>query len=261
MPFDPCSASPETPRHPPLPRYILVNGVTLAVVVERVKRIGMVQSIIGRNDPGRWSRPLTHRSRVELPFDPGQVRAGHLSCSTPPSISISLRVNYRRRSSTWWRRALSCTGARAGGAPRRPTRSSPLRLPTDVTDFFFANRKTHDIFFLAYCWKNSFSGISRRIFSGELWGERSTGCRFATRSPRDELREWCGRYDFDWIQQTIYQLRHWLFYATVDGELEGRGETVRKIRTALEASGIEFIEENGTGEGVRFRKPRHSRRK
>ena len=35
-----------------------------------------VQSIIGRNDPGRWSRPLTHRSRVELPFDPGQVRAG-----------------------------------------------------------------------------------------------------------------------------------------------------------------------------------------
>ena len=173
---------------------LLLPPSTLAVVVERVKRIGMVQSIIGRNDPGRWSRPLTHRSRVEPPFDPGQVRAGGSSCSTPPSISISLRVNCRRRSSTWWRRALSCTGplppsplsllpltppsspplpsARAGGAPRRPTRSSPLRLPTDVTDFFFANRKTHDIFFLAYCWKNSFSGISRRIFSGELWGER-----------------------------------------------------------------------------------------
>ena len=48
---------------------------------------------------------------------------------------------------------------------------------------------------------------------------------------------------------------------SIDGELGGRGETVRKIRTALEASGIEFIEENGTGEGVRFRKPRHSRRK
>jgi predicted transcriptional regulator len=46
-----------------------------------------------------------------------------------------------------------------------------------------------------------------------------------------------------------------------NGELGGRGETARKIRTALEASGIEFIEENGTGEGVRFRKPRHSKRK
>jgi DNA-binding transcriptional regulator YiaG len=45
---------------------------------------------------------------------------------------------------------------------------------------------------------------------------------------------------------------------SADGELGGRGETVRKIRAALEASGIEFIEENGTGEGVRFRKPRRS---
>lgn len=48
---------------------------------------------------------------------------------------------------------------------------------------------------------------------------------------------------------------------STDGELGGRGETVRKIRTALEKNGIEFIEENGTGEGVRFRKPRRSRRK
>jgi hypothetical protein len=32
------------------------------------------------------------------------------------------------------------------------------------------------------------------------------------------------------------------------------------IRHALEVAGIEFIEENGTGEGVRFRKPRRSRR-
>jgi DNA-binding XRE family transcriptional regulator len=44
-----------------------------------------------------------------------------------------------------------------------------------------------------------------------------------------------------------------------NGELGGRGKAARKIRTALEASGIEFIEENGTGEGVRFRKPRHSK--
>jgi transcriptional regulator with XRE-family HTH domain len=46
-----------------------------------------------------------------------------------------------------------------------------------------------------------------------------------------------------------------------DGEIGGRGETVRKIQSALENHGIEFIEENGTGEGVRFRKPRRSRRK
>jgi hypothetical protein len=36
---------------------------------------------------------------------------------------------------------------------------------------------------------------------------------------------------------------------------------VRKIQAALESAGIEFIEENETGEGVRFRRPRRSRRK
>ena len=34
-----------------------------------------VQSIITRHDPGRWSRPLTHRSKAELPFNPLQVSA------------------------------------------------------------------------------------------------------------------------------------------------------------------------------------------
>jgi predicted transcriptional regulator len=48
---------------------------------------------------------------------------------------------------------------------------------------------------------------------------------------------------------------------STDGELGGRGETVRKIQKAFEASGIEFIEENGTGEGVRFRRPGRLRRK
>ena len=48
---------------------------------------------------------------------------------------------------------------------------------------------------------------------------------------------------------------------STDGQLGGRGETVRKIQAALETNGIEFIDENGTGEGVRFRKPRRSRRK
>ena len=37
-----------------------------------------------------------------------------------------------------------------------------------------------------------------------------------------------------------------------DGELGGRSETVRKLRTALEAAGIEFIGGSG-GLGVRLR--------
>jgi transcriptional regulator with XRE-family HTH domain len=40
----------------------------------------------------------------------------------------------------------------------------------------------------------------------------------------------------------------------VDGELGGRGETTQKIREAIEAAGIDFIEENGGGLGVRVRK-------
>lgn len=34
-----------------------------------------VQSIIARTDPGRWSRPLAHRPRADLPFDPLRVPA------------------------------------------------------------------------------------------------------------------------------------------------------------------------------------------
>jgi predicted transcriptional regulator len=41
---------------------------------------------------------------------------------------------------------------------------------------------------------------------------------------------------------------------SADGQVGGRGETVRKIRSALEAGGIEFIDENGGGRGVRLRK-------
>jgi predicted transcriptional regulator len=41
---------------------------------------------------------------------------------------------------------------------------------------------------------------------------------------------------------------------SVDGQLGGREETVRKIRAALENSGIEFIDGNGGGPGVRLRK-------
>ena len=39
-----------------------------------------------------------------------------------------------------------------------------------------------------------------------------------------------------------------------DGILGGRNETAAKIRSALEAGGVEFIEENGGGQGVRLRK-------
>jgi predicted transcriptional regulator len=42
---------------------------------------------------------------------------------------------------------------------------------------------------------------------------------------------------------------------SVDGKLGGREATVQKIRAALEKGGIQFIEENGGGPGVRLRKP------
>src|ERR1700730_1677898 len=41
----------------------------------------------------------------------------------------------------------------------------------------------------------------------------------------------------------------------VDGELGGRGDTTQKIRDAIEAAGVEFIDENGGGRGVRLREP------
>lgn len=41
-----------------------------------------------------------------------------------------------------------------------------------------------------------------------------------------------------------------------DGLLGGRSETADKIRGALEIAGIEFIDENGGGAGVRLSKPK-----
>ena len=46
-----------------------------------------------------------------------------------------------------------------------------------------------------------------------------------------------------------------------DGVLGGRSETAVKIRAALEKAGVEFIDENGGGVGVRLRKPRRRARK
>jgi hypothetical protein len=40
----------------------------------------------------------------------------------------------------------------------------------------------------------------------------------------------------------------------VDGDLGGREETARKIASTIEAAGVDFIEENGGGPGVRLRK-------
>jgi predicted transcriptional regulator len=40
----------------------------------------------------------------------------------------------------------------------------------------------------------------------------------------------------------------------IDGLLGGREETTRRIRKAIEMAGIEFIQENGGGSGVRLRK-------
>jgi predicted transcriptional regulator len=40
-----------------------------------------------------------------------------------------------------------------------------------------------------------------------------------------------------------------------DGQLGGREETVMRILGSMRAAGVEFIDENGGGPGVRLRKP------
>jgi transcriptional regulator with XRE-family HTH domain len=44
-----------------------------------------------------------------------------------------------------------------------------------------------------------------------------------------------------------------------DGPLRGRDETAISIRSALEAAGVEFIDENGGGAGVRLKKKRQKK--
>jgi predicted transcriptional regulator len=46
----------------------------------------------------------------------------------------------------------------------------------------------------------------------------------------------------------------------VEGTLGGRQTTAEKIRGALEKAGIEFIDENGGGPGVRLRKRQRSKK-
>jgi predicted transcriptional regulator len=46
---------------------------------------------------------------------------------------------------------------------------------------------------------------------------------------------------------------------SIDGELGGREATAERIRAALEKAGIQFIDENGGGAGVRLRRPRDSK--
>lgn len=40
------------------------------------------------------------------------------------------------------------------------------------------------------------------------------------------------------------------------GELSGHASTIRALRAALEAAGVDFIPENGGGAGVRLAKPK-----
>lgn len=40
----------------------------------------------------------------------------------------------------------------------------------------------------------------------------------------------------------------------LDGPLGGRGETADRIVSAIRSAGVEFIDENGGGPGVRLRK-------
>ena len=41
---------------------------------------------------------------------------------------------------------------------------------------------------------------------------------------------------------------------SIGGEISGRPKTIQKIKDALEKAGVEFIDENGGGLGVRLRK-------
>jgi transcriptional regulator with XRE-family HTH domain len=48
---------------------------------------------------------------------------------------------------------------------------------------------------------------------------------------------------------------------SIVGELGGREGTAEKIRMTLETAGVEFIDENGGGPGVRLRKRRKRQQK
>ena len=64
----------------------------------------------------------------------------------------------------------------------------------------------------------------------------------------------------DWSQEELASLAE-VSIPTIkrlesnEGPLGGRSETVEKIQRAFQAAGIEFIDENGGGPGVRLRKP------
>jgi predicted transcriptional regulator len=47
---------------------------------------------------------------------------------------------------------------------------------------------------------------------------------------------------------------------SVDGNIAGRPSTAEKIKGALEKAGVEFIDENGGGLGVRLRKRQRFKR-
>ena len=47
---------------------------------------------------------------------------------------------------------------------------------------------------------------------------------------------------------------------SIDGPLGGRQETSEKIRNTIEGAGIEFIDENGGGLGVRLKKRQRPKR-
>src|SRR5438105_11710593 len=68
-----------------------------------------------------------------------------------------------------------------------------------------------------------------------------------------------------WSQSELAS-RARLSLPTVKRVEAGFGPTVsedarRKLQEALEIAGLEFLEENGSGRGVRFRKSRNSKRK
>jgi transcriptional regulator with XRE-family HTH domain len=69
----------------------------------------------------------------------------------------------------------------------------------------------------------------------------------------------------DWSQEELASAAH-VSIPTIkrleanDGPLGGRGDTIDKILNSLRTAGVEFIDENGGGPGVRVKKSKRKTR-
>ena len=94
----------------------------------------------------------------------------------------------------------------------------------------------------------------RDVDMGADWGGPSTpplNERWSVRSPSSTLLAWSQEQLATAADLSIPIIKR---LEAQDGPLGGRNITESKIRSALQNAGIEFIDENGGGPGVRLRK-------